>query len=83
MNRNTKIRLTAAALFCAVPFVASADVASGYDEALASTGWYTEVLAAAVSDILDNPADDHSLHMRDESLQRNTDRFLIRARKPE
>jgi predicted methyltransferase len=243
MNRNTKIRLTAAALLCAVPFVASADVASGYDDALASserpsgdklrdaarrpkevlefvgigdsmtvldvaasTGWYTEVLAAAVgpdgrviahntegrrdrsepgiapkaerlgnvtllfadfgsmgldgevdaaltalnfhdlhnrgaeavalflgdvykalkpggvfavidhegsagqdnkslhriesaaaaaaleqagfvvegvSDILDNPADDHSLHMRDESLQRNTDRFLIRARKPE
>ncbi len=37
----------------------------------------------AVSDILDNPADDQSLHMRDESLQRNTDRFLIRARKPE
>jgi predicted methyltransferase len=36
----------------------------------------------AVSDILDNPADDHTLHMRDESLQRNTDRFLIRARRP-
>jgi len=243
MNRTTKIRLAAAALLCAAPLVASADVASGFDEALASaerasedkardaarrpkevlefvgigdgmtvldvaasTGWYTEVLAAAVgpdgrviahntegrrdrsepgiapkaerlgnvtllfadfgsmgldgevdaaltalnfhdlhnrgaeavawflgdvykalkpggvfavidhegsagqdnkslhriesavaaaaleqagfvveavSDILDNPADDHSLHMRDESLQRNTDRFLIRARKPE
>lgn len=35
-----------------------------------------------ISDILDNPADDHTLHMRDESLGRDTDRFLIRARKP-
>ena len=47
--------------------------------ALEQAGFFVE----AVSDILDNPADDHSLHMRDESLQRNTDRFLIRARKPE
>lgn len=47
--------------------------------ALEQAGFVVE----AVSDILDNPADDHSLHMRDESLQRNTDRFLIRARKPE
>jgi predicted methyltransferase len=36
-----------------------------------------------VSEVLDNPADDHTLNIRDESLQRNTDRFLIRARKPE
>lgn len=36
----------------------------------------------AQSYLLDNPADDHSLHMRDESLERNTDRFLLRARKP-
>jgi len=48
-------------------------------EALEKAGFVVE----AVSDILDNPADDHSLHMRDESLERNTDRFLIRARKPE
>ena len=47
--------------------------------ALESAGFVVE----AVSDLLHNPADDHSLHMRDESLQRNTDRFLIRARKPE
>jgi len=47
--------------------------------ALEQAGFVVE----AVSDVLDNPADDHSLHMRDESLQRNTDRFLIRARKPE
>tara|TARA_R110002073_G_scaffold302250_1_gene469853 strand:- start:273 stop:1061 length:789 start_codon:yes stop_codon:yes gene_type:complete len=36
----------------------------------------------AESDILSNPLDDHSLHMRDESLGRNTDRILVRARKP-
>jgi len=47
--------------------------------ALEQAGFVVE----GVSEILDNPADDHSLHMRDESLQRNTDRFLIRARKPE
>lgn len=48
-------------------------------EALETAGFVIE----SVSDLLDNPADDHSLHMRDESLERNTDRFLIRARKPE
>jgi len=48
-------------------------------EALEAVGFVVE----SVSDLLDNPADDHSLHMRDESLERNTDRFLIRARKPE
>ena len=47
--------------------------------ALEEAGFVVE----AASDILDNPDDDHSLHMRDESLGRNTDRFLIRARKPE
>ena len=47
-------------------------------ESLEKAGFVVE----AVSDILDNPADDHTLHMRDESLGRNTDRFLIRARKP-
>jgi len=83
MNRNTKIRLAVVLLLSAA--VASADVANGFDEALASaerasedkardaarqpkevlefvgigegmtvldvaasTGWYTEVLAAAV-----------------------------------
>jgi len=48
-------------------------------EALEAVGFVVE----SVSDLLDNPADDHTLHMRDESLERNTDRFLIRARKPE
>lgn len=48
-------------------------------EALEAVGFVVE----SVSDILHNPADDHTLHMRDESLGRNTDRFLIRARKPE
>lgn len=48
-------------------------------EGLEAVGFVVE----AVSDVLDNPADDHTLHMRDESLERNTDRFLIRARKPE
>ena len=48
-------------------------------EALESVGFVVE----AVSDLLNNPADDHTLNIRDESLQRNTDRFLIRARKPE
>jgi len=36
----------------------------------------------AESDILSNDADDHTLGIRDPSLGRNTDRFLIRARKP-
>jgi len=35
-----------------------------------------------VSDVLHNPADDHTLGIRAKSLQRNTDRFLVRARKP-
>lgn len=34
------------------------------------------------SDILANPEDDHTLSMRDPSLGRNTDRMLIKARKP-
>lgn len=36
----------------------------------------------ATSDILANPADNHMLGSRDDSLGRNSDRFLIRARKP-
>ena len=47
--------------------------------ALGDAGFVIE----ATSDLLDNPADDHTLHMRDESLGRNTDRFLILARRPE
>ena len=37
----------------------------------------------AESDVLMNPADDHTLGVRDESLGRVTDRMLIRARKPQ
>ena len=47
-------------------------------EQLVKAGFVVE----AESDILSNPLDDHSLHMRDESLGRNTDRILVRARKP-
>ena len=47
--------------------------------ALEKAGFVVE----AVSDALHNPADDHTLNIRDESLHRNTDRFLIRARKPD
>jgi len=36
----------------------------------------------AESDMLMNPADDHTLNIRDESLGRATDRMLFRARKP-
>jgi predicted methyltransferase len=36
----------------------------------------------AESNLLANPADDHMRSVRDEVLQRNTDRFLLRARKP-
>ena len=36
----------------------------------------------AVSDILANPRDDHTKVVFDPSLERNTDRFLIKARKP-
>ena len=35
------------------------------------------------SDILRNPADDMSLHMRDESVSGKTNRFLLRFRKPQ
>jgi predicted methyltransferase len=35
------------------------------------------------SDILQNPADDMSLHMRDESVSGKTNRFLLRFRKPQ
>lgn len=48
-------------------------------KALENAGFVVE----AVSDILHNPADDHTLNIRDEALHRNTDRFVIRARKPE
>jgi predicted methyltransferase len=34
------------------------------------------------SDILDNPADDHTLSVRDPSLERATDQFLFVVRKP-
>ena len=37
----------------------------------------------AESLILTNPADDHSLGIRDPSIRYNTDRMLIRARRPE
>jgi len=40
-------------------------------------------IVEAESDILRNPGDDHTLSMRDASLGRDTDRFLILARKPE
>lgn len=46
--------------------------------ALQQAGFVVE----AVSDVLDNSADDHTLPIRDPSLNRNTDRFVIRARKP-
>lgn len=37
----------------------------------------------ATSDLLENPDDDHTLGIRAPELERNTDRFLFRARKPE
>ncbi len=37
----------------------------------------------AESDLLHNPEDDHTLGIREEGLRWNTDRFLIRARKPQ
>jgi hypothetical protein len=37
---------------------------------------------AAASEILANPADDHMSGSGDQSLGRNSDRFLIPARKP-
>jgi predicted methyltransferase len=48
-------------------------------EAIENAGFIIE----ATSDVLDNPADDKTLKYDDESLGRNTDRILIRARKPE
>ena len=47
-------------------------------EALETAGFEVE----EVSVLLNNPADDHTLAIRDPSLGRNTDRFLIKARKP-
>ncbi|WP_199096999.1 class I SAM-dependent methyltransferase [Dyella sp. ASV21] len=46
-----------------------------------------ELLAAGFqldgeSDVLHNPADDHTLGIRDPSLRGHTDRFLLRLRKP-
>jgi len=40
-------------------------------------------LVEATADLLNNPHDDHTLIYSDESLGRNTDRILIRARKPQ
>jgi predicted methyltransferase len=48
-------------------------------EALERAGFIVE----ATSDLLDNQDDDHTLIYSDESLGRNTDRILIRARKPQ
>ena len=47
-----------------------------------------EVLAAgfvleADSDLLRNPADDHTLSVFDDSIHGRTDRFLLKFRKPE
>lgn len=47
--------------------------------ALEQAGFQVE----AVSELLDSPEDDHTLNIRDESLRFRTDRFLIKARKPE
>ena len=43
---------------------------------------YAGFVIEAESDLLANPKDDHMLPMRDPSLERNTDRMLIKARKP-
>lgn len=45
-------------------------------ELLEEAGFVVE----AEGDMLNNPADDHTLHQRE--LERNTDRFVLRARKP-
>ena len=37
----------------------------------------------ANNEILANPNDSHTLGIRDPSLERNTDRMVLRARKPE
>jgi len=47
-------------------------------ELIKSAGFTIE----AESDILHNPNDDHTKPIRDAALQRDTDRFLIKARKP-
>ena len=47
-------------------------------EQLVKAGFVVE----AESDILSNPMDDHSKNVFDDSLERNTDRILVRARKP-
>jgi predicted methyltransferase len=47
-------------------------------ELLTEVGFMVE----AESDVLANPDDDHSLGIRDAALARNTDRMLLRARKP-
>ena len=47
--------------------------------ALETAGFVVE----EISNVLDNPADDHTLQIWNEALGRNTDRFLIRARKSE
>ncbi|MDT8429826.1 MAG: hypothetical protein RQ757_13810 [Pseudomonadales bacterium] len=39
-------------------------------------------VVVGLSDVLDNPADDHTLHQGDDSLQRNTDRFVLKVMKP-
>ncbi|HNP34724.1 MAG TPA: hypothetical protein PKK10_02620 [Woeseiaceae bacterium] len=48
-------------------------------DAIEQAGFIVEETA----DILSNPADDHTLNIHDEALGRNTDRFVIRARKPQ
>jgi predicted methyltransferase len=48
-------------------------------KSLESVGFVVE----AESDILANPADDHKRSVRDPAVRYHTDRFLIRARKPE
>ncbi len=52
--------------------------ASQAREVLTRAGFVVE----AESEILANPADDRRRPVRDASLERNTDRFLLRARKP-
>ena len=53
--------------------------ASKARELLIAAGFFIE----AESDILMNSSDDHTLGIRDPSIRYNTDRMLIRARKPE
>jgi predicted methyltransferase len=37
----------------------------------------------AESDLLKNPADDHSLNVFDEKIRGRTDRFILKFRKPQ